>query len=88
MPLLGSTADYMVKKLLTGESGYTSSGSLFPGVDRLTQAVSALSSDDWPKLAKKAAEAVALFSGLPYSGYKEAMLAIKNKSIEPLLGRR
>lgn len=88
VPLLGSTADYMVKKLLTGESGYTSSGSLFPGVDRLTQAVSALSSDDWPKLAKKAAEAVALFSGLPYSGYKEAMLAIKNKSIEPLLGRR
>lgn len=88
VPLLGSTADYMVKKLLTGESGYTSSGSLFPGIDKLTQAVSALKADDWPKLAKKAAEAAALFSGLPYSGYKEAMLAIRNKSIEPLLGRR
>lgn len=88
VPLLGSTADFMVKKLLTGESGYTSSGSLFPGVDKLTQAVSALKADDWPKLAEKAAEAVALFSGLPYSGYKEAMLAIRNKSIEPLLGRR
>lgn len=88
VPLLGSTADFMVKKLLTGESGYTSSGSLFPGVDKLTQAVSALKADDWPKLAEKAAEAAALFSGLPYSGYKEAMLAIRNKSIEPLLGRR
>lgn len=88
VPLLGSTADFMVKKLLTGESGYTSSGSLFPGVDRLTQAVSALKAGDWPKLVKKAAEAAALFSGLPYSGYKEAMLAIRNKSIEPLLGRR
>lgn len=89
MPVFGSTIDNLAEKLITGKSDYTTqSVSVFPAVDKIFQAVTAVSSGNWQKALLRATEGAEIFTGLPYSGIKEIKEVFNQKSLAPLLGRR
>ena len=89
MPVFGSTIDNLAEKLITGKSDYTTQGvSVFPAVDKIYQAITAVSSGNWQKALLRATEGAEIFTGLPYSGIKEIKEVFNQKSLAPLLGRR
>ena len=89
MPVFGSTIDNLAEKLITGKSDYTTQGvSVFPAVDKIYQAITAISSGNWQKALLRATEGAEIFTGLPYSGIKEIKEVFNQKSLAPLLGRR
>lgn len=89
MPVFGSAIDNLAEKLITGKASYTTQGvSIFPAVDKIYQAITAVSSGNWQKALLRATEGAEIFTGLPYSGIKEIKEIFNQKSLAPLLGRR
>lgn len=87
IPYIGNSIEGISQKLITGERDFPSNGVIvYPGVDKMLQALTSYSNRDWWKGTGKALEAVGLFSGLPVSGIKQAFRALTGEP-EALLGR-
>lgn len=73
VPLVSvSGIDGLVQKLITGKSEYSGVGvTIFPGVDKTVQAITAMSQGNWEKAASKAGEAAGIFLGAPTSAIKQ-----------------
>lgn len=73
VPLVSvSGIDGLVQKLITGKSEYSGVGvTIFPGVDKTVQAITAMSQGNWRKAASKAGEAAGIFLGAPTSAIKQ-----------------
>ena len=73
VPLVSvSGIDGLVQKLITGKSEYSGVGvTIFPGVDKTVQAITAMSQGNWGKAASKAGEAAGIFLGAPTSAIKQ-----------------
>ena len=73
VPLMSvSGIDGLVQKLITGKSEYSGVGvTIFPGVDKTVQAITAMSQGNWGKAASKAVEAAGIFLGAPTSAIKQ-----------------
>ena len=88
VPLVSvSGIDGLVQKLITGKSEYSGVGvTIFPGVDKTVQAITAMSQGNWGKAASKAGEAAGIFLGAPTSAIKQYVRAATGDWMA-LLGR-
>ena len=88
VPLVSvSGIDGLVQKLITGKSEYSGVGvTIFPGVDKTVQAITAMSQGNWEKAASKAGEAAGIFLGAPTSAIKQYVRAATGDWMA-LLGR-
>lgn len=88
VPLVSvSGIDGLVQKLITGKSEYSGVGvTIFPGVDKTVQAITAMSQGNWGKAASKAGEAAGIFLGAPTSAIKQYLRAATGDWMA-LLGR-
>ena len=88
VPLVSvSGIDGLVQKLITGKSEYSGVGvTIFPGVDKTVQAITAMSQGNWGKAASKAGEAAGIFLGAPTSAIKQYIRAATGDWMA-LLGR-
>lgn len=86
IPLVGSTISSALQKAITGSADYYGTGfSLWPPVEKLSRGLQKLLSKD-PEGLWSIAEGAALFTGLPVSGFKQAMKAVTGEP-EAFLGR-
>lgn len=85
IPVFGQEIQNLAQKLLTGEGTWTS-GSLFPGIDKLEQAIWAGSRGNWGKAIGKTAEGLGLYLGIPTSAIKQAISAAQG-DLGALVGR-
>lgn len=87
VPILGSFMDQLAQKVVTGKVEYSSRGvSIYPGLDKIYQAITAVSNDDWKKAAVRLAEGAGIYAGAPVSGIKQNYRALTGEW-GALLGR-
>ncbi len=81
--------DSVAKYLMTGDYDFymTNGTSVSPIQDKLLQGMLALGGGKPLKSLGKLSEAAGLMTGLPVSGFKEAVEAVQQKSLAPLVGR-
>lgn len=95
-PIIGSIATGTLEKLVTGKGNYMQTNDVFPTLTKFKDATFALTDQNYKKAAERFAEGLALSSGLPLSGTKEALRVIGIGDKEPgltfkpeaLVGRR
>lgn len=86
VPIVGSTISSALQKAITGSADFYGSGfSLWPPVEKVSRGLQKILSKD-PEGLYSIAEGAALFTGLPVSGFKQAMKAATGEP-EALLGR-
>lgn len=86
VPIVGSTISSALQKAITGSADFYGSGfSLWPPVEKVSRGLQKMLSKD-PEGLYSVAEGAALFTGLPVSGFKQAMKAVTGEP-EALLGR-
>ena len=87
IPLVGSELSGMIQYWLTGSRDFYGSGTtLLPAGEKLLSGLNQMVTGDFLEGGKKLAEGAALFTGLPVSGFKQAMKAATGEP-EALLGR-
>jgi hypothetical protein len=81
--------DSVAKYLMTGDYDWymTNGTSVSPIQDKLLQGMIALGGGKPLKSLGKLGEAAGLMTGLPVSGFKEALDVVQQKSLAPLVGR-
>lgn len=87
VPLVSRELDNLVKHLITGESSYSYGVSLYPSFDKMIKALNNITAKNYEKALYNTLQAVALSTGLPYSGAKE-LISIKDEGLGALVGRR
>ncbi len=85
-PLLGNYVDNATHRLLTGDTGYTTT-TMYPAIDKMFSATNKAVAGNIPGAAANLAEGFGLFLGLPTSGTKEAIRIFTDTPLAPL-GRR
>ena len=72
VPLVSDLVDNTLEVVITGETNNFFSSSAFPAVDKLMKAVQNTAKQNYGKALENFTDSMLLFSGLPYSGGKEA----------------
>ena len=75
VPLVGSSLDTLMEKVITGEGGGYSNSSLWAAWEKSVNAVGKFSEGNYKKAVELAAEGLAITYGLPVSGTKEILRA-------------